>query len=65
MIVQFTSDTFTATEASGTMSVGLVLSGGVFDRDLTISVTTMEQSATGRDMALYSSVFYNDFIPLV
>lgn len=45
--VQFTSDTFTATEASGAMSVGVVLSGGVFDRDVTITVTTMEQTATG------------------
>ena len=47
--MQFTSDSFTATEASGMMTVGLVLSGGEFDRDITVSVTTMElqSSATG------------------
>ena len=39
---------FTATEASGTMSVGLMISGGVFDRDVTVTVTTMERTATGR-----------------
>ena len=47
MIVEFTSDSFTATEASGMMTVGLMLTGGEFDRDVTISVTTMQLSATG------------------
>jgi len=46
-MVQFTSDTFTATEASGEMTVGLMLSGGVLDRDLTVTINIMEKTATG------------------
>lgn len=52
MIVEFTSDSFTATEASEMMTVGLMLSGGEFDREVTISVTTMEQTATGMQYIL-------------
>ena len=36
------------------MRVGLMISGGEFNRDITISVTTMEQSATGRFALLCS-----------
>lgn len=47
VIVQFIRDTFTTTEAAGTMTVDLILFGGILDKDLTVTVTTMEQTATG------------------
>ena len=46
--VNFTNNTFSATEVSGIMPVNLMLSGGVFNTSVTVSVTTMPQSATGK-----------------
>ena len=48
MSVNFTQESFTATEVSGIMPVNLMLSGGVFNTSATVSVTTMPQSATGK-----------------
>lgn len=56
VIVQFNSSMYTATEASGVMEVGLMFSGGIFDRELTISVTTTEQTATGIIVLIHSDI---------
>ena len=39
------------------MPVGLMITGGIFNRDVTVSVTTMQQSATGRFTSLCSRTF--------
>lgn len=45
--VQFSKDTFATTEVSQAMDITLELLDGVLDTDVTVTVVTTEQTATG------------------